>query len=86
MLAVNAPDDERNPPRTGLLTEALRHVKQAVASDIFRAGSNGTNSVRRRLDEVGLAGSIQCVRADPREAKACLHSRQPKRRFVDGRE
>ena len=27
MLAINSADDERNPPETGLMTEALKRVK-----------------------------------------------------------
>jgi homoserine O-acetyltransferase len=29
LLAINSADDERNPPETGLMTQALTHVKNA---------------------------------------------------------
>jgi homoserine O-acetyltransferase/O-succinyltransferase len=29
LLAINAADDERNPPETGLMTDALKRVKNA---------------------------------------------------------
>ena len=29
MLAINAADDERNPPETGLMTDALKRIKNA---------------------------------------------------------